>query len=63
MRAKCERPEQQAYPAVMSPEWHVTLRRAEEKNGRSFIYYDFEPSPQAPEVELLREEPSVQECC
>lgn len=43
-----KRPPEPAVP----PEWQVTVRRMTKEDGRYLIYYEFTPSPEAPEIAL-----------
>ncbi len=46
----------EARPEEVPPEWKVTVRRTQKEDGRYLIYYEFEPGPTAPEVELQTED-------
>ncbi|MGQ9684065.1 MAG: hypothetical protein ACUVX9_16155 [Anaerolineae bacterium] len=44
----------QQAPEQAPPEWEVTVRRVTKDDGRYLIYYEFQPSALAPEIELQR---------
>lgn len=51
-REQEETAQAETQPVAVPPEWKVTVRRIEKEDGRYLIYYEFEPSAEAPEIEL-----------